>query len=182
MKLPIDLVPQSVWFSNLRSILTTAEWQRIKDKTFQLAGYRCEYCGGVGKKHPVECHEVFEYNDETKRQTLIKTVALCPSCHLATHYGLAQAKNLKYAAEKQLKKVNQISNEELQKYISDCFKLWEERSKHYWILDALRLNTFILLSPESKQRIAVLAADMEHRMGDVEKSKWRNLFFKDKTK
>lgn len=38
---------------------------------------------------PVECHEVWDYDDDRKIQRLERRVALCPACHEVKHAGLA---------------------------------------------------------------------------------------------
>jgi hypothetical protein len=48
------------------------------------AGHRCELCGGVGgsnRGHTIECHEVWDYDDRTWVQRLVRLTALCPACH-----------------------------------------------------------------------------------------------------
>ncbi len=63
-QLTVELVPRTCWFSNLRSELSKEEWDRLRRPVFERAGNRCEVCGGKGTQHPVECHEVWEYDDE----------------------------------------------------------------------------------------------------------------------
>ena len=62
--LTIELVPRTSWYRNVRSNVSREEWERLKKITFSRAGYVCELCGGRGRKWPVECHEVFEYDDK----------------------------------------------------------------------------------------------------------------------
>ena len=64
LKLTIELVPKTCWFSNLRSNLSVSDWTRLKVLTSNQAGYQCEICKGQGVNHPVECHEIWEpYTD-----------------------------------------------------------------------------------------------------------------------
>jgi 5-methylcytosine-specific restriction endonuclease McrA len=62
----------------------------LRKRTYRQANYRCQVCGGRGSKHPVECHEIWHYDDENKIQKLMGLIALCPSCHQVKHIGLAQ--------------------------------------------------------------------------------------------
>src|ERR1044071_5919999 len=89
MKLTIELVPKTCWCSNLRDHLSKEEWDVVKKYTSKNAGYICEICSGKGDKWPVECHEIWLYDDKRKIQTLERTIALCPSCHEVKHFGLA---------------------------------------------------------------------------------------------
>lgn len=118
VKLPIDLVPSSAWFSNLRSEISSEEWSLVKKATYVAAKYRCECCGGRGPNHPVECHERWSYDMTTSIQKLIGTVALCPSCHEATHYGFARVRGREKEARSQLMLVNEWSESQLDFHVS----------------------------------------------------------------
>jgi hypothetical protein len=134
-KLTIELVPQTCWFSNVRSEVTSQMWDLLKKRTFQQANYRCEICGGRGNKHPVECHEVWDYNDDCYRQTLVRLIALCPACHECKHIGFANTQGRGEIAAKHLAKVNQWSNEQAMTYIEESFEIWQRRSQSNWTLD-----------------------------------------------
>lgn len=142
MKLTIELVPQTSFYTNVRSNVTKKEWDVIRNKCYTDANHKCEVCGGVGKKHAVECHEVWQYDDETHTQTLVGLVALCPSCHRVKHAGLAQVNGLINLVVKQLMKVNNMSFEAAIKYIDNSFDIWEKRSKFEWKLDITYLNNY----------------------------------------
>ena len=72
MKLTIELVPSTSWGNNLRSEanLSKDRWDTLRRQSYRKAGYRCEICSEKGPTHPVECHEIWHYDDETKTQTL----------------------------------------------------------------------------------------------------------------
>jgi hypothetical protein len=135
MKLTIELVPKTAWYSNVRSNVTTAEWDVIRKECYKKAGYKCEVCSGKGPKHPVECHEIWEYNDESLKQTLLGLIALCPDCHSTKHVGLAQIQGRFEVVLNQLMTVNEITKEEAEKYVNECFDVWEKRSQNDWELD-----------------------------------------------
>ena len=130
--LTIELVPQTSWFSNLRSELPRKKWDEIRKECYAKAGHRCEICGGVGKKHPVECHEIWHYDDEKKEQKLTGLVALCPSCHQVKHIGFAQIQGKYEVAREHLAKVNKWDIEDAEEYIRAQFETWNERSQHSW--------------------------------------------------
>jgi len=77
LKLQIELCPSSCWYSNVRSILTKSQWDNVKKQVSSKAWDTCEICGGVGPKHPVECHEMWEYDTKTLTQKLVELIALC---------------------------------------------------------------------------------------------------------
>ena len=139
--LTIELVPKTAWNINVRSEVSDSEWNRIKKLTYRKANYICEVCGGKGKKWPVECHEIWNYDDETHIQTLKGLIALCPQCHQVKHIGLAQIKGKYEEAKRHLAKVNGYSNKESEKYIRKQFELWTSRSKYEWTLDCSWLES-----------------------------------------
>jgi hypothetical protein len=47
------------WYTNVRSHVSKAEWERPRKMVSARAGHVCEICGGRGSKWPVECQEVF---------------------------------------------------------------------------------------------------------------------------
>ena len=94
-ELRIQLVPESCHYSNLRTQLPRRQWDVLRKTQYEIAGYRCEICDGIGKKHPVECHEQWEYisiDDPTcsnvyRTQKLMGLIALCPLCHQVVHWA-----------------------------------------------------------------------------------------------
>lgn len=138
MQLTIELVPETSWFSNLRSLLSPEDWDKIRKHCYKKADYKCEICGGIGPKHPVECHETWEYIGET--QKLIGLIALCPSCHEVKHIGLAGLNGRHDEAVKHFCKVNNCSKVEAEKCISEAFELWQKRSQQDWTLDVRLLD------------------------------------------
>lgn len=142
MKLSIELVPKTCWFTNVRSNVSKAEWDTLRKACYKKAGYRCEICGGVGENHPVECHEIWEYNDEEYTQTLKGLIALCPNCHKVKHPGLAGMNGDGDIVIKQLMKVNGWKKETAFEYLDACFEIWERRSRKEWKLDISYLNEY----------------------------------------
>jgi hypothetical protein len=153
----ISLVPQSAWFSNLRSELSVSEWDQLRKKTYKVANYVCEICGERGHKHPVECHERWKFDIESQIQTLVKTIALCPACHEATHYGLARIRNRDAFARAQLMRVNNWSDDQVERHITKAFRVWEMRNSITWNLDARWILGEIIVCDKTKQKIITLA-------------------------
>ena len=135
MELRVELVPSTSWGANLRSELTKSQWDRLRKAQYVLAGHRCEICGGKGPRHPVECHEVWDYDDEVGAQTLVRLIALCPRCHEVKHYGLAESRGNGRRALKHLMLVNRWTEDEAVAHIKAAAVQWQERSEHQWILD-----------------------------------------------
>jgi hypothetical protein len=139
----IELVPQTCWFSNVRNHVTKPEWDIIRKSVFAKAGNRCEICGGKGAKWPVECHEIFAYDDALKFQTLVGMIALCPACHQAKHFGLARLKGVDKEAMWHLCEVNNWTIDQGVDHVNQQMTIGIERSKHEWSVDLQFLkNTF----------------------------------------
>lgn len=142
LKLDIELVPSTSWTNNVRAIVTKTQWDKIKSAVASKAYYICEICGGVGPKHPVECHEVWSYDDKTCVQTLVRMIALCPNCHSVKHIGYAEISGKFANAVQHLMKVNKLTKVAAGKVISDAFTKWAERSKKNWTVDISQLEDY----------------------------------------
>lgn len=144
--LTIELVPKTAWYTNVRSNVSKEEWDRIRKKSYQNAGYVCEICGDTGlnqnHKHPVECHEIWQYDDLNHVQKLTGLISLCPNCHTVKHPGLAQMKGKLETVIRQLQKVNSMTFEEAAEYLQESFLKWIDRSQHEWTLDIEYLKTY----------------------------------------
>ncbi len=133
--LSVELVPRTCWFSNVRDHVTKSEWDKLRKASYEKAGNICEICGGRGEKHPVECHEVWEYDDEGFTQTLKGLISLCPNCHETKHIGLAGLHGRGEIAKNHLSKVNDWTDEQAEEYLKLVRAIWVERSKHEWKLN-----------------------------------------------
>lgn len=140
--LQVELVPRTCWFSNVRKNIRSAEWDKLRKATYQKAGHICEICGGQGSRWPVECHEIWHYDDENLTQTLRGLIALCPSCHEVKHIGLATLHGRGQIAQSHLEKINGWTEEQSKTYLELVTAIWVERSKHQWELNGIWLQQF----------------------------------------
>lgn len=157
LRLQIELVPQSCWFSNTRKHLKKSHWDRIRRFHYAKANNLCEICGGKGKSHPVECHEIWIYNDKTFVQKLGQFQAICPLCHQVKHIGLAGILGNGIRAFKRFKRLNNLDKITANNIIDAVFKQWEIRSHYKWKLDIEYLKKYGIdtkeLKRKSKQKI-----------------------------
>lgn len=140
--LTVELVPSSCWFSNVRDHVSKSVWDKLRRSTYRQSNYRCEVCGDRGSQHPVECHEIWHYNDDKYIQTLKGLTALCPNCHRVKHIGLAQLQGYGEQAEAHLSKVNGWSQYQTNTYLEKVWDIWQERSCHDWNLDFSWLESY----------------------------------------
>ena len=140
MKLTIELVPRTCWYSNVRSNVRSETWDRLQRLTFQAAGHVCEICTGAGDGHPVEAHEIWEYDDHRQIQRLQRLVSLCPRCHEVKHIGFAIETGHAQRALTWLASVNGIAPAEALAYVKHTFQIYEIRSQFSWRLDIKLLS------------------------------------------
>ena len=134
-RLSLELIPQTSWFSNLRTTLTAEQWNLVRKDAYKKSNYKCKICGGVGEKHPVEAHEIWSYqiNEEGRYvQKLTDVVALCPACHQVKHAGFANMNGHIDKVSERLTDLNNWDEEDTEEYMDAQFKIWEERSDIMW--------------------------------------------------
>ena len=134
-KLSIELVPSTSWGDNLRSALTRTQWDRLRREQFDIAGHVCEICGGKGRRHPVEGHEVWSYDEINFVQKLERLIALCPACHRCKHPGNTHRIGLGHLIEPQLCRVNGWTPDQAKMAQGWAFQVWQIRSRYQWTLD-----------------------------------------------
>jgi hypothetical protein len=137
LRLTIELVPQSCWYSNLRQVLPREAWDRLRRQVYTACGYRCAICGTRGQLH---CHEVWSYDDAAHVQRLEGFQALCADCHHIKHLGhagiLASQGKLDYERlVAHFLRVNQCDRATFERHQAEAFAQWEERSRHEWTTD-----------------------------------------------
>lgn len=137
LKLEIDLVPKTCWYSNLRKELPKDKWDLIRKAVYKRAKNQCQVCGAENVR--LEAHEIWEY--ENGKQILSGFVCLCKMCHSVKHWGFSQilaskGKISMKALEKHFMAVNNCDENTMKKHINDSFNEWFKRSKKEWIFDA----------------------------------------------
>jgi hypothetical protein len=143
-KLTVELIPKTCHFSNVRTMVTTKEWDKIRFIAYEKANNKCEICKELGKdqgfRHNLECHEIWEYNEKTYTQKLIGLTALCPLCHQVKHIGRAIAMGRATKTYDHMAKVNKWTLTEIQQHVDEAFLEYKLRSKHEWELDITLLT------------------------------------------
>ncbi len=133
----VDLVPSTCWFTNVRSCVDEGQWDALRSMVYRRAHHRCEACGAPrgSDRRRLEAHERWEYDAATYTQTLRRLIALCWSCHRATHFGFAEVTGTAAEATAHLRAVNGWPAGEADAHIDRAFAIWEKRSTHEWRLD-----------------------------------------------
>lgn len=106
-KLNFELVPDSCWYSNLRSLLRPQQWDVVRRDAYAKANGRCRICGRAVRR--LEAHERWTYNEETHTQILSDVTAICSDCHAVIHIGRTQLTGGEEKASQWFMKVNNCS-------------------------------------------------------------------------
>lgn len=143
-KLTIELIPKTCFYSNVRTLLPTKYWDQLRKESYELASHKCEICGDTGKnqgyRHDVECHEIWEYDDNKRIQKLMGLISLCPKCHQVKHFGRTSAIGKQAEAFKHLESVNEWNHKDCVDHLAQSMTEWLERSKYEWKLDITILH------------------------------------------
>jgi len=151
-KLQVELVPRSCFFSNLRSNLSKKDWDKLRKITIDNAGHVCEICGSDGNGFSLECHEIWDYDDDKQKQSLAGLIALCKTCHRSKHMVLARHKGWEAAAEAHLMRINGWNRPTLDMYLVEAFQVFERRSEQKWSLDITWLTRYDVNIPDTFDR------------------------------
>lgn len=146
MKLNFELVPDSCWYSNLRSILSPAQWDFVRKEAYARAGGKCMICGAPTAR--LEAHEQWEYDEKNSVQKLKDVVAVCKSCHEVIHIGRTALKGGEQRACAHFMKVNGCSYAEYRKALGEANAAHIRRNAaKEWKLDLSYLKKFIAPTP-----------------------------------
>jgi len=139
-RLTIEMIPSSMWYHNVRQAVTQNSWDKLRKMTYAKAGQVCEVCSGVGKQHPVECHEIWYFDDYQKIQTLLGLTALCPDCHAVKHIGLSNVQGRLQPCLEHLANTNLWTIKQAAEYANECADLCQSRSRFNWLVDITWLD------------------------------------------
>ena len=134
----VDLVPASCWFTNVRSCVSQADWERLRRMIIARAGDRCEVCRVREDRDDerwLEAHERWDYDEKSQVQTLKRIICLCTDCHRTTHYGFAMMNGDSHWVFDFLMEITGMDATAANKHIAEAFALWEKRSEKVWELD-----------------------------------------------
>ena len=134
MKLKIDLVPKTAWYSNLRAKIPKEEWDKIRKQSYADAKHKCAICSA---KEKLNCHEIWEYDDIKHIQKLNGFIALCDNCHMIKHIGFAEIQASKKLLNmgkliKHFMDINKVNKKFFEDHYTKSFEVWKKRSKHKW--------------------------------------------------
>lgn len=75
---------------NPRNMMNQKSWDKIRKESYKKHDYKCAICGesglDQGYDHPVEAHEIWDYDFDTLTQHFEGVISLCPTCHKVIHW------------------------------------------------------------------------------------------------
>jgi hypothetical protein len=141
----VENIPTSLLHMNPRTVKGKAWWERNRRKLYEAAGHRCEICGVVGKRHPVEAHERYDHDEASRPpcQRLLGLIALCPSCHAVKHLYRTHAVSIEQGdpsiyenTPRHLADVNGWDDTQVQGYLAETRETFRRReSLGPWVQD-----------------------------------------------
>ncbi len=141
-KLNFELVPDSCWHSNLRSILTPAQWNAVRFAAYKRADGSCAICGAATNR--LEAHEQWSYDENTCTQKLTGVIAICKSCHEVIHIGRTSLKGGEERASAHFMRVNGCNYAEYRKALGKANEEHRRRNAvAEWNLDLSILPALI---------------------------------------
>lgn len=142
LKLDFELVPDSCWYSNLRSVLPNGAWDIIRKRAYAKADGKCMICGAECKR--LEAHERWSYDEKNCVQKLTDIVAICRPCHEVIHIGRTQLMGREREASEHFMKVNGCSYIEYRKALGKANEDHRRRNLvPEWSLDISFLKEFM---------------------------------------
>ena len=145
--LPIELIPKSMHQYNVRARITEEQWKavcKVVHKKNVGNKWHCQVCHQKGTtqgfNHPVECHEVWEFDDKTRTQKLVNLKTLCPLCHKFTHLGLATKQGFANTVKEHGLRIRRMSISSIEKELKQQYSIANERGQYNWKLDLTYMN------------------------------------------
>lgn len=132
-KIEFEMVPENMWYCNLRHILSKSQWDNIRKASCLRANNKCVICGRNSKR--LEAHELWDYNEETKIQSLKDIIALCPMCHKTIHIGFANVIGMLDRCLMHYCKVNKCTMDKCNEDYLIAVENWKRRSLIDWTLN-----------------------------------------------
>lgn len=111
LKLQMELIPETSHYKNLRNDVGPTKWGKIRKTINVRQNGKCAICDDEPKR--LYCHEIWDYDGNTKVQKLVGFMSVCGNCNLCIHFGFARLQ-----AEKGLIKIDDIINHFLK--VNNC--------------------------------------------------------------
>ena len=128
LKLLPVLIPKPLWGINAHNLLVGECWQRMRRDTFLRDKNRCVICG---EQKPLQCHEVFSFDDAEGIAVLTKLESRCEVCHDCNHLGRLYKTDPDAfkSALAYLGVINQLDPPDVIRLVKEAFRLHKTRTR-----------------------------------------------------
>ncbi|MBR6778591.1 MAG: HNH endonuclease [Clostridia bacterium] len=150
LKLKIELLPKGAWGNDFSRTLSKKDWDVLRKKCYERANHKCQICGFT--TDDLDAHEVWNFDINTKTQTLIDIVALCSKCHGVKHIRNSQRLGYGENAKRHFMNVNNCNELEFASHLTKAQLDFEERNQIYRWKMVANLDKFGGEDIEIKQR------------------------------
>ena len=168
LKLKIELLPKGAWGNDFSRTLSRKDWDTLRNACYERANHKCAICGFV--TDDLDAHEVWDFNIETKTQTLIDIIALCSRCHGVKHIRNSQRLGFGENAKRHFMNVNNCNELEFATYLTKAQMEFEEKNKIYRWKMVANLEKFGGKDIEIKENYIPLI-DSEYTQDELEELK-----------
>lgn len=169
LKLKIELLPKGAWGNDFSRTLSKKDWDKLRKKCYERANHKCAICGYV--TDDLDAHEVWDFDINTKTQTLIDIVALCSKCHGVKHIRNSQRLGYGENAKRHFMNVNNCSELEFASHLTKVQLDFEERNQIYRWKMVADLDKFGLKNATIKEK------DIPFINSSYENIDWENYDF-----
>jgi hypothetical protein len=183
----VDMVPNSCWFTNVRSCVEPVDWGRLRRMVYGRAGLQCEICSAPqapAKKQWLDAHERWEYTEDLV-QRLRRIICLCQLCHDMTHYGFLVTRYQRGQVSEEyanrvlahFQRVTGFTDEQGEAHIAEAWKLWEWRNQFDWTLDLSMVTAAgiqVRTPPEAAER-----AEVGSDQAEADRRQWGSVQIED---
>lgn len=129
LKLNIELLPKGAWGNDFSRTLAKKDWDILRKVCYDKANHKCTICGF--ETDDLDAHEVWDFDVETKTQTLRDIIAICSKCHGVKHIRNSQRLGYGENAKRHFMEVNNCNELEFAKHLAKGQMDFEERNKIY---------------------------------------------------
>lgn len=147
--LSVGLTPRSVSGKSLATMLTVDEWNTIRHDVYAKYNHACPYCSAPADRVNV----LWDYNMNTRIQTLVGIEANCPQCGLTSHYQAVKTDMTDDMVHQHLMQVNGWTLAQVEEHLAQVMAEYETRSAVAWTMDASWLWGQYTISDTSKARL-----------------------------
>lgn len=173
-QLTIDMIPRRCSFQNARTAIDPGDWRILGAIIHARAGNRCECCSSkpgdrrsfvTGDPLELHCHERWDFDFASRKQTLKRLVSLCDECHASTHMGHSKFSGYGIAAATHMAAVRGISLADVAGEYREAIQINAGMNKLEWAVDLSIINDAGITLSSVEERAALIESVREARMG-----------------